>query len=410
MNPSEEANSPVVIIGSGLAGYTVAKELRRLDREVTIDIITQDDGAYYSKPALSNAFATRKTPEQLPLRSFTQMEQELNVRVFHHTAVSSIHTHTQQIVTSRGSSTYSSLVMAVGSESIRIPNTSSESRLTWTVNDLNDYGNFRRAISGKKRIVIIGAGLVGCEFANDLALAGYEVDVVDRGAWPLERFVRQEMGHLLMQALSKLGINWHFGCEMAGLTASQNGHVLTLSDGTILQADAVLEAIGVRPRTQLARESGLAVSKGIVVNASLQTSARNVYAVGDCAEVDGEWQPFIAPLMQAARVAALNIMGQATPLRNAPAVVTVKTPSCPIMVAQSQFSRSGEWRFTPTRDGGVAELLEGNILRGFALIGDTMGDKAKWMARLNTEVVVGGDLTAQVEQHVLAHQLHTART
>lgn len=149
----------------------MARELRRLDRDVAIDIITQDDGTYYSKPALSNAFAMKKTLEELPLRSCTQMEQDLKVRVLNNMIVDSIDINNQRIVTSRGHSTYSSLVLAVGSQSVRLP-TSSEKRMTWAVNNLNDYSAFRKSIFGKKRIAIIGAGLIGCEFANDLALAG----------------------------------------------------------------------------------------------------------------------------------------------------------------------------------------------------------------------------------------------
>ncbi len=254
--------------------------------------------------------------------------------------------------------------------------------MSWAVNDLNDYSIFRRAIFGKKRIAIIGAGLIGCEFANDLALAGYEVDVVDRCAWPLERFVVPEVGHFLMQELAKLGVNWHSGCEVTSLHKCLDAHVLTLSNGEILKADVVLEAIGVRPRTKLARESGIAVGIGVAVDAYLRTSAPNIYAVGDCAEIVGEWQPFIAPLMQAARLAARNIIGEAAPLRKAHSVVTVKTTSCPIVVAQPKFSMIGAWRATKTSGGIVAEFLDEEILRGFVLAGDSIGDKEKFVIRI----------------------------
>lgn len=192
------------------------------------------------------------------------------------------------------------------------------------------------------------------------------------------------MGRFLMQQLAKLGVNWYLGCELTSLQKLQDVHVLTLSNGEILKADAVLEAIGVRPRTKLALESGLAVGKGITVNAYLQTSARNIYAVGDCAEIVGEWQPFIAPLLQAARVAAQNIVGEATPLRKTLSVVTVKTTSCPVVVALPQSSEIGTWRIAETTGGIVAEFLDEDILRGFVLVGSSIGDKAKFVARITS--------------------------
>ena len=171
--------NPIVIIGSGLAGYNTAKELRKLDTTTPLVIISSDSGAFYSKPTLSNALASKKTPAAIALSAPQQMAAQLNATVRVQTRIDAIDTASHRLHIGDEMLAYSKLVLALGADQIRLPISGDAAGDIMTVNDLDDYARFRTAIDGKKRVVIIGAGLIGCEFANDLAAAGYGVDVID---------------------------------------------------------------------------------------------------------------------------------------------------------------------------------------------------------------------------------------
>ena len=183
---------PIIIIGSGLAGYTLAKEFRKLAPEVPLHIITQDDGAFYSKPMLSNALAKGKTAATLATSSAEQMAAQLHATVWSHTPVTAVDTVAHTVIARGETLVYDKLVLAIGAEPIRPP-LSGDATMVHSVNNLTDYARFRERIEHASRIAVIGPGLIGCEFANDLIQA---VKTVSRrpahGGWPRRagRFVR----------------------------------------------------------------------------------------------------------------------------------------------------------------------------------------------------------------------------
>ncbi|MDP2252767.1 MAG: FAD-dependent oxidoreductase, partial [Thiobacillus sp.] len=276
---------PIVIVGSGLAGYTLLKEIRKRDTVTPVTLVTADDGAFYSKPNLSNALAAGKTAAVLAGASAEKMAADLNARVLAHTRVTAIDTQGRRIRTEHGELEYGKLVLALGADPFPHGLAGSGAAGVLAVNDLADYAAFRSAIDGKKRITVLGGGLIGCEFANDLAHAGFAVDVVHLGGWPLERLLPVEAGQRLADSLAALGVRWHFGRSGKRVEQTANGYRVELDNGETIEADAVLSAIGLRPRTHLAQAAGIPVGRGIQTNGLLETGAANVYAMGDCAEV-----------------------------------------------------------------------------------------------------------------------------
>jgi len=164
------ASSTIVIIGSGLAGYTLIREIRKLDKAIPITLITREPGYFYSKPMLSTALASKKEASQLITTASEGMASQLGIDILAETDVSAIDATVQTLQTSAGQISYGKLVLALGSDQIRIPLEGNAASEVLTVNDLEDYEKFRQAIVGKKKVAIIGAGLIGCEFANDLVL------------------------------------------------------------------------------------------------------------------------------------------------------------------------------------------------------------------------------------------------
>src|SRR5699024_6511833 len=165
-------------------------------------------------------------------------------------------------------------------------------------------------------VVVLGAGLIGCEFSNDLASHGVKVHCIDPIDWPLQRFLPQACGEALRDGLAAAGVQWHLGRMVAGVQhEAAGGYRVELDDGSNVQADAVLCAVGLRPDVSLAEAAGLAVDHGVTVDRQLQTSDPNIYALGDCAEVDGQFRPFVSPLMQAARALGKTLAGEPTAVK-----------------------------------------------------------------------------------------------
>jgi rubredoxin-NAD+ reductase len=374
---------PIVIVGSGLAGYTLLKELRKRDGTTPITLVTADDGAFYAKPNLSNALAAKKTAADLASGSAEKLAADLNATILAHTRVHAIDTAAQRVHIDNGELAYSALILALGADPIPHGLSGDGAAAVLAVNDLTDYAAFRKAIDGKKRITVLGGGLIGCEFANDLAHAGFAVDVVHLGGWPLERLIPVEAGQRLADGLAALGVNWHFGHTARRVESASEGYQVVLDDGATIAADVVLSAIGLRPRTQLAQAAGIAVGRGIQTNQLLETDAPNVYAMGDCAEVEGLNLPYVQPLMVQARALAATLTGTPTPVSYPPMPVMVKTPAHPVAVLPPKIGASGGWKVECSDTGVCARHVgENGVLQGFALTGSETGRRTALMKEL----------------------------
>lgn len=367
---NQSSPSGIVIIGSGLAGYTVIRELRKIDKEIPITVITREPGYFYSKPMLSTALAGSKSAEQLVSTNAEGMATQLDITILGDADVTAIDTGAQIVTTSTGSIPYGKLVLGLGADQIRLPLEGNAAHEVITVNDLEDYAKFRKTIEGKKRITILGAGLIGCEFANDLVLGSYEVDVIDLAPQALGRLLPEAAAQALQAKLSAAGVRWHFATTVQSIDRSADSLSIALANGTVIHSDAFLSAVGLRPRLDLAQAAGIATGAGITVNRHLETSAKNVYAIGDCAEVEGLVLPYVMPIMQAARALAPNLLGQATTLNYPAMPVMVKTPALPTIVSPPAKDAVGDWKINSVEGGLEArfESSDGKLL-GFALLG-----------------------------------------
>ena len=374
---------PIIILGSGLAGYGAAKELRKLDKTTPLLIITADGGESYSKPMLSNALASKKTPAVLAMAQAAQMETTLPATLRTRTRVTAIDAGAHCIHIGDEKLPYSKLVLALGAEQIRLPIAGNGADAVLTVNDLDDYAQFRAAIDGDKRVAIIGAGLIGSEFANDLAASGHMVDVIDIADQPLGRLLPPEGGALLKDKLAALGARWHFGMGVQSIDRDGAALVVTLTDGETLHADVVLSAVGLKPRIDLARAAGLTVNRGIVVNRRLQTSDADIYALGDCVEIEGLVLPFIMPIMHAARALGPTLAGTPTEVKYPAMPVLVKTPACPTIVSPPAPGAVGQWKIEQTADSVKSLFVDASgKLLGFALNGTATAERGKLLPLL----------------------------
>lgn len=373
---SDRSAAPIVIIGTGLAGYTTARELRKLDTDTPLELITSDDGHFYSKPMISNALGREQQALDLPTGDAAKMASDLDARIRTRACVEAIDVSAKRLHLNGETLSYSRLVLALGADPVRLELAGDTDALL-SVNDLDDYARFRDAIAGRRRVLVLGAGLIGCEFANDLANAGYQVEVVELFDYALGRLAPREAGEALSEALAERGVTWHFGaaCERV----ERDGEILrvSLANGRTLSADAVLSAVGLRSRIALAEAAGLEVDRGIVVNRLLCTSDPFIYALGDCMQIEGLVLPFIMPIMHAARALAKTLSGEPTELRYPAMPVVVKTPAHPAVVSPPSPGSDGQWQVERDQDGVRALYLDSaGATLGFVLTGKHIAEKA----------------------------------
>ncbi|WP_062266203.1 NAD(P)/FAD-dependent oxidoreductase [Endozoicomonas arenosclerae] len=375
--------SAVIILGTGLAGYTLAREFRKLNQTTELKLITTDDGSNYSKPMLSTGFTKGKSADDLAMQSAEYMAETLNAQILTHCKVNAIDSDAHTIELDSGETLeYSKLVLSLGAEPIRIPVEGNGSDKVFSVNDLSDYRIFRESLPEKGRVVILGAGLIGCEFANDLRNGGHSVSVVALCEQLMPGLIPEAAAQAVQSSLVDEGVEFYLGQSIQSMTQEQDELTVKLSSGETLKADLVLSAIGLKPRTALAAQAGLAVNKGIQVNPLLETSHQDIYALGDCAEVSGLNLQYVMPLMACARVLAKNLSGSPTAVKYGPMPVTVKTPACPLVTAPPATSAQGTWQVELDGPNVRALFTDGKDLHGFALTGSMTSDKVQLTRRL----------------------------
>lgn len=415
---------PVIIIGSGMAGYTLARELRKLTTSLPIVMVCQDSGDSYAKPTLSNAYAQNKLADSIANASAAKMAETLNLTLLNFHQVTDINADEQVIVVrslvneaSQTTLAYRDLVLATGAHSRLLPNLAVNHQTIFAVNHLDEYKSFQQRLNTLKsqksapvKVAIIGAGLIGCEFANDLIgqntdnqTADITVAVFDKAARPLAQQLPSEAGIMLQDALTQSGVAFYLGTDITSITTnidtSDNATVTISFDkdnqSQTFEADIVLIAIGLVANTDLAASANIAIAssqhinptithlprtvqQGIKVDAYLATSAKHIYAIGDCANVMGSYMPYVMPLMNQAKALAKTLADpNMAPTKVAyPAMpVAIKTPSLPLVVLPVSGQYSDDqlyWQTTPTTDGMVMTAHpkdDSNSILGFVLAG-----------------------------------------
>ena len=370
--------NPIVIIGTGLAGYNLAKEIRKLDAGRPLLLLTSDDGRSYSKPMLSTGYTKNKDADGLAMASVEQMRESLKAEVRTSVRVNAIDRVAKTIQVEGEVIAYEALVLALGADVFR-PDLGGDGGVrVLAVNDLDDYARFRAAASGKKKVVIIGGGLIGCEFANDLSNGGYQVDVVEPVGRVLPSLLPERASAAVANGLEGLGVTFHFGHSVKGMWTNGDGVDVELSNGERLHGDLVLSAIGLRPRVSLAQEAGLEVGRGVKVDRYLRSSDASIYALGDCAEVDGKVLLYVLPLMAAARALAKTLTGTDTAVQYPAMPVQIKTPACPVIVSPVAPGTEGAWEIEAEGNDvkAVFKAPDGTVL-GFALTGARAANPAE---------------------------------
>jgi len=359
----------VVIVGGGAAGWAVAAALRAQDPDASITLVTACAGDIYNKPELSVALSRGMSADGLRRETGDQAAARLGVRLLAKIHAIAIDAGRSRLRTTGGIISYSHLVLAHGAKPA-LPR-SLPSNLCWRVNDLGAWEQLRaRMGEATQRIVIVGAGMVGCELAEDFARAGHGVTLLDVEARPLAGLLPSQASDRLLQGLTALGVRFHGGVAVTGVDRRSDGRLnVALDHGSTIAADFVVAATGLATDLRLAVSAGLLVDGGIAVDpASMRTSAPNIFALGDCVSIDGQPCRFVEPIAGQAGAIAQAITGALTgderPASGpAPLVIRLKTRSAPITIHGAPDPQ-GAWRvIQDSRDGLVMEQWRDGTLR-----------------------------------------------
>ncbi|MFO8154641.1 MAG: FAD-dependent oxidoreductase [Pseudomonadota bacterium] len=374
--PAAETDA-VVIVGGGMAGWAAAEELRRLDSERPIQLLATDSGDYYYKPQISNAFAKGLDGQSLLRETAAERGERLGITVLPRVRVLAIDRERRRLVTPRGGISYGDLILATGARP-RHPVFPGDGPQPLAVNSLDDYRVLRRRLLERSggRVAVIGAGLVGCELADDLVRGGYEVTLLEQAPRPLVGLLPEALADDLTARLGESGVTLHTGCGVSridALDSPSGGAAIQLTDGRRFEADRVISALGLIANTELAAATGLTCDQGITVDANLTTSDPHIRALGDCAAFGGRLRPYVTPLMAQARVIAANLSGTPTTYTPDPGTIQVKTTSLPLSVCPPDpaTGTDGEWVCREQGPVGSLYLFEGQgRLLGFAASGE----------------------------------------
>lgn len=323
-----------VIVGAGRAGWQMAQALRERDADMPITLVTACSGDIYDKPMLSVAIAHGMAVDKLARESGDQAARRLGVRLLAHTQAVSITPDSRQLRTTRGTLRYRHLVLAHGAHARTLSQL--PAALCWRINHLEAYAKFRGVLgTSAQRIAIVGAGLIGSELANDLALAGHHVTLLDVQTRPLASCLSPAQSQQLLAAWCDLPLHFVGGVQVSEVTSlaasGQGDKQLSTSCGQNFTVDHIIVAAGLQTPSRLARSAGLAWNQGIAVQPdTLATSVEGIHALGDCISVNGQVSRFIEPIGRQAQTLAAGILGQApVPYQSRQVPLRVKTTSLP---------------------------------------------------------------------------------
>jgi len=373
----------IVIIGSGFAARQLVKHLRQQDKTVPIRVLAADSCDEYNKPELSHVISLRCAADDLTRQTAAEWAESQNIMLHPCTVVSDIDTLARRVNSSAGDFTYGKLVLATGARPV-IP-AMPGSELIYTLNSQQEYRQCATGLMNAARVLIIGAGLIGTELAMDLNRAGKQVTIIDRSAGLLAALLPSEISGRLQHRLINSGVQMMFQTEVTELARQADSVAATFSGGEKKCFDAVVCAIGLRPDSGLAKRAGIEVRHGIVVDRTLATSVPDIYALGDCAEIEGKLMPYLQPATLAAITLAKNLTGQAANLTLPPMLIKVKTPDMPLQLAGDPANPAYNWQMAFSSDGVIAKGYDPDgVMRAFVVSEDHMKVAFSLLKALNT--------------------------
>jgi rubredoxin---NAD+ reductase len=328
----------VVIVGGGTAAWRLVEAIRERCEDLTIAMIDASNADIYDKPMLSVAIAKEMDLSRLVRETGGQAAFRLGIDLYPNVHAVSLSGSRRVLRTTKGEFHYRKLVLAHGAKPMELPGLAGAR--SWRINHLDHYTRFRAALgSSPARVLIVGAGLIGAELCNDLALGGHQVTLIDQQPKPLARLLEDgQMSAELLKAWEKLPIEFIGQASVGAVQTKGKEKLVSVNQGSSqrqIEVDHIVVAAGLRSSDTLARAGGLDWDDGYVLDEQcLQTSDPDIYAIGDCACVKGQVSRFIEPITRQARAIASHMIDDQNliPYEIKFTPIRIKTTSFPITI------------------------------------------------------------------------------
>ncbi|KWX86804.1 nitrite reductase [Paenibacillus riograndensis] len=390
----------LVLIGNGMAGVGTVEQILKLGGAYDITVFGSEPHPNYNRIMLSYVLEGSKTIEEIVLND-RQWYADHNITLHTGTTVVRIDEAARQIITDNGMSVpFDKAIIATGSNSFILPVPGSDKEGVVGFRDIADCDAMIAAAKQYRTAAVIGGGLLGLEAAKGLVNLGMDVTVVHLLEDLMERQLDHNASAMLQAELARQGVKFAMGKQTVELTGDERVNGLRFSDGTELAADFVVMAVGIKPNTQLARESGITVNRGIVVDDYLQTSIPGVYSVGECTEHRGTCYGLVAPLFEQGSVLAKHLCGVPTQPYEGSVVATKLKISGVDVFSAGEFTENAEHTVISAKDEWKRTykkiLLKNNIIVGAVLFGDVTES-----ANLQKLVKQGAEMTDEIYSEVM---------
>ncbi|MFC0270408.1 nitrite reductase large subunit NirB [Metabacillus herbersteinensis] len=303
----------LVLVGNGMAGVRAIEEILNVSEELfEITIFGSEPHPNYNRILLSKVLQGDTKIKDITLNDWEWYEEN-NITLYTGETVTKINPEMKVVISDNGRVIpYDEVIIATGSVPFMLPLPGADKQGVTAFRDIKDTDVMVEASKKYKKAAVIGGGLLGLEAARGLLNLGMDVSVIHIAPTLMERQLDETAGRLLQKELETQGMKFLLEKSTEEIYGTNRVEGLKFKDGTHLEADLVVMAVGIKPNIELAKESGLSVNRGIIVNDFLQTDLPHVYSVGECAEHNGIPYGLVAPLYEQAKVLASHICGQET--------------------------------------------------------------------------------------------------
>ena len=389
----------ILVIGAGLACVRLLQELQDAGFRGSITVCSAESALPYNRILLSSLLAGDCTLEAL-LQHPTEWYAQHNIRLLTNCRIDRINHPLSCAFTAKGDRLlYKQLVIATGSRSALPAVEGVELQGVFGFRDLSDVENLQASAMPGTRAVVIGGGLLGLEAAAGLLAQGVEVTLLHRSAYLMNRQLDPDAAGYVQRALESRGLNILLGVSPARVVGeSGKACAVETGDGQSLPADTVVFATGIEPVTALAREAGIEVNRGIVVNAQMRTSVPDVFAFGECCEFMGHTYGLVAPIWEQARVLARVLCGDEAAYAESDHLVSLKVSGMSVHAMGLIDALPGDRELVfEDRDYGIYKrlLMRDHTVVGALLVGD-VADSQSLFQCLKSGQPVSGDVACRL--------------
>ncbi|WP_051949475.1 NAD(P)/FAD-dependent oxidoreductase [Methylosinus sp. PW1] len=377
-------SEPLVIIGNGMAAARLVDELsKRALGRYAIAVIGEEPRLAYNRVQLSSVLAGDADMAEIELRPASWW-RDRGVTLLYGAKARAIDVATKRVSLENGENIgFSKLVLATGSRALRLPLPGAQLRGVHVFRDGADVDALKRLAAQRKKIIVIGGGLLGLEAAYGLAKSGAEVSLAHVTDRLMERQLDKDAAGLLKRIIESKGIEVLLEARTTRILGDERVTAIEFADGRRLTADGVVFAAGIAPNMELARDAGVGAQRGIVVDDHMETNIDDIYALGECAQHRGVCYGLVEPAYEQARVLAARLCGESDIYEGSVVSTNLKVSGVNVFSA-GDFMGSDGAETISWRDFGLGLykklVIDDGRLTGAVLVGDTSA--ALWCLEL----------------------------